>query len=64
MYMLSQFGIFCSRLVFFPCFGMLYQEKSGNPGPLTRLRLPVLECFEKTIENQLILETGSDRKVI
>jgi hypothetical protein len=24
------FCIFCGHLVFFPCFGMLYQEKSAN----------------------------------
>jgi hypothetical protein len=23
----------CSHLVIFYCFGMLYKEKSGNPGP-------------------------------
>jgi hypothetical protein len=27
------FGIFCGHLVYFPCFGILYQEKSGNPDP-------------------------------
>jgi hypothetical protein len=26
------FGIFCSNLVYFPRFGILDQEKSGNPG--------------------------------
>jgi hypothetical protein len=25
-------GIFCGYLVYFFCFGMFYQEKSGNPG--------------------------------
>jgi hypothetical protein len=25
-------GIFCGNLVYFPRFGMLYQENSGNPG--------------------------------
>jgi hypothetical protein len=25
------FGIFCGHLVYFPRFGILYQEKSGNP---------------------------------
>jgi hypothetical protein len=29
---LRYFGIFCDNLVYFSCFGMLYQEKSGNPG--------------------------------
>jgi hypothetical protein len=27
---LLPFGIFCGHLVYFPSFGMLYQEKSGN----------------------------------
>jgi hypothetical protein len=26
------FGIFSGHLVYFPRFGMLYREKSGNPG--------------------------------
>jgi hypothetical protein len=26
------FHIFCGHLVYFPRFGILYQEKSGNPG--------------------------------
>jgi hypothetical protein len=25
------FDIFCGHLVYFPRFGILYQEKSGNP---------------------------------
>jgi hypothetical protein len=33
---LRPFGIFCGHvvyfMVYFSCFGMLYQEKSGNPG--------------------------------
>jgi hypothetical protein len=28
---LCPFGIFCGHLVYFPCFGISYQEKSGNP---------------------------------
>jgi hypothetical protein len=28
---LGPFSIFCGRVVFFPSFGILYQEKSGNP---------------------------------
>jgi hypothetical protein len=28
--------IFCSQSVYFSRFGMLYQEKSGNPGLSTR----------------------------
>jgi hypothetical protein len=31
-YILWPFGIFYGHLVFFPRFGFLYQEKSGNPG--------------------------------
>jgi hypothetical protein len=31
-HILWPFGIFCGHLVFFPRFGILYQEKSGNPG--------------------------------
>jgi hypothetical protein len=30
------FGIFCGHLVFFPRFGILYREKSGNPVPNSR----------------------------
>jgi hypothetical protein len=26
------FGIFCGNLLYFPRFGILHQEKSGNPG--------------------------------
>jgi hypothetical protein len=26
------FGIFCGLLVYFPRFGITYQEKSGKPG--------------------------------
>jgi hypothetical protein len=32
-YILWHFGIFCGHLVYFPRFGILYYEKSGNPGP-------------------------------
>jgi hypothetical protein len=28
---LRPFGLFCGHLVYFPRFGMLYHEKSGNP---------------------------------
>jgi hypothetical protein len=30
-YILWHFGIFCGDLVYFPRFGILYHEKSGNP---------------------------------
>jgi hypothetical protein len=29
---LWSFDILCGHLVYFPRFGILYQEKSGNPG--------------------------------
>jgi hypothetical protein len=32
-YILWTFGIFCGNLVYFPRFGILYQEKSVNPAP-------------------------------
>jgi hypothetical protein len=31
-YILWKFCIFCGNLVYFPRFGILCQEKSGNPG--------------------------------
>jgi hypothetical protein len=31
-YILWTCGIFCGNLVYFSHFGMLYQERSGNPG--------------------------------
>jgi hypothetical protein len=34
-YILWSFGIFCGHLVYFFRFGMLYQEKSGNPDSTT-----------------------------
>jgi hypothetical protein len=30
-YILRNFGIVCGNLVYFSGFGILYQEKSGNP---------------------------------
>jgi phosphatidylglycerophosphate synthase len=33
---LKTFGICCVFLVYFSRFGMLYQEKSGNPGAIMR----------------------------
>jgi hypothetical protein len=33
--------MYCGPLIRFPCFGMLYQEKSGNPV------FPVLVCCIK-----------------
>jgi hypothetical protein len=31
LFILWSFGIFCGNLVHFSRFGMLYQDKSGNP---------------------------------
>jgi hypothetical protein len=31
-YILLTFGILCGNLVYFSRFGILYQEKFGNPG--------------------------------
>jgi hypothetical protein len=43
-YMLWPIDLFYGRLVFFPCFGMLYEDKSGNPGvsSLSGHLLPVI----------------------
>jgi hypothetical protein len=30
---LRPFSVYCGHLVYFSCFGMLYQEKCGNPAP-------------------------------
>jgi hypothetical protein len=38
-YALYPFGIFSGYLVFFPVFGMFYQEKSGNPAQNSFLRM-------------------------
>jgi hypothetical protein len=36
-FILRPFGIFLDRLLYFPHFGILYQEKSGNPDRDTNL---------------------------
>jgi hypothetical protein len=36
-YTLEPFAMFSGHLLYFPHFGTLYQEKSGNPG-VTRFR--------------------------
>jgi hypothetical protein len=35
-YILCPLGIFCGHLVYFPRLGILYHEKSGNPGLIPR----------------------------
>jgi hypothetical protein len=37
-YILLTFGIFCADLVYLSRSGMLYREKSGNPGENPRTR--------------------------
>jgi hypothetical protein len=39
------FGIFCGYLEYFSRFGMLYQEKSGNPGTKRGLLQQHLTAF-------------------
>jgi hypothetical protein len=36
------FGIFYGHLVYFSHFGMLYQEKSGNPGQVYRKKEDII----------------------
>jgi hypothetical protein len=46
--MLWSFGIFGANFgVFFPRFGLLRQEKSGNPGENSN---PVQSCFATLLE--------------
>jgi hypothetical protein len=45
----GHFGTYCGHLVYFSRFGILYQEKSGNPGgEFTRFSLAA-DCF-RTVE--------------
>jgi hypothetical protein len=46
---LRPFGTFCDNLVHFSHFGIMYQEKSGNPE---------LECFSRQ-EKRFALKTDS-----
>jgi hypothetical protein len=39
---LWQFGTFCVHLVLIFCFGVMYREKSGNPGRCVSLHLTQL----------------------
>jgi hypothetical protein len=47
---LRTFGIFCGHLVYFPRFGILYQEKSGNPAAnfFPKLSTPFSHCKTET----------------
>jgi hypothetical protein len=40
-YILWHFGIFCGYLVYFPRFGILHHEKSGNPETEWKLKIRV-----------------------
>jgi hypothetical protein len=52
------FGIFCIHLVHFFGFGIVYQEKSGNPGPNCRqtaikrfkIIFPITSSFVKNMD--------------
>jgi hypothetical protein len=46
-YILRSFGIFVAMLVYFSQFGLLYQEKSGNPGRKIIKRKCVRICSSK-----------------
>jgi hypothetical protein len=53
--MLRPFGIFCGHLVISPCFGNLYQEKSGNPDDNMVFWMTETEkdTFAATIKNNI-----------
>jgi hypothetical protein len=48
-FILWQFGICCGNTLYYPNFGILYQEKSGNPA---------IESLSST-RKQLILQDGA-----
>jgi hypothetical protein len=45
---LWSFGLFCWNFVYFPRFGTLHQEKSGNPGlqSVAETKYEKLKCFD------------------
>jgi hypothetical protein len=43
-YMLWPYGIFYGHLVIFPCFGILYQGKSGNPAQKQSVEICLQHC--------------------
>jgi hypothetical protein len=56
-YILLPFDIFYGNLIYFSNFGILYQEKSGNPGPNcqpTKRRLPNFNHQNVNIANYVI----------
>jgi hypothetical protein len=57
---LRLFDIFCGHLVYFvaiwyifPCFGMFYQEKSGNPDVKPECSAAVAESFHRLRDNHI-----------
>jgi hypothetical protein len=46
-YILLTFSIVCGNLVYFPRLGILYQEKSGNPG--TQCSRKAVTTFHKNL---------------
>jgi hypothetical protein len=48
-HLLRPFGIFCGHLVYFFRFGMLYQEKFGNPG---RIYVPRSQGVSLCLKNK------------
>jgi hypothetical protein len=46
-YILRNFGIFCGHFLYYPNFGILYQEKSGNPGIESNKRHFLQACKSK-----------------
>jgi hypothetical protein len=60
------FGTFCIRLVHFSGFGIMYQEKSGNPAPVYeplqnvidfRQRLPCVRRYAfSSLQMKVVLE--------
>jgi hypothetical protein len=64
-YILKPFGIFSGYLVYFPRFGMLQHEKSGNPDPMTRgnnAKCPDFGESSWVTPNRFDCATGADVK--